>query len=51
MQNQSQALHEELDFRDEEITILKSEQAAMDAIMQELLIVGSVKMKPLATVQ
>lgn len=48
LDKQNQALLEELNLRDEEISTLEAEQLEMGTIMQELLIAGSVKMQLLA---
>ncbi len=48
LENQNQALLEELDMRDHEITAMEEEQLEMNSVLNELLIAGSVKMQLLA---
>jgi chemotaxis protein MotB len=48
LDSQNQALLEELDLRDDEITAMEEEQLEMSSVLKELLIAGSVKMQLLA---
>jgi chemotaxis protein MotB len=48
LESQNQALLEELDMRDDEITAMEEEQLEMSSVLNELLIAGSVKMQLLA---